>query len=177
LTLAQIRSLHVRDLKRPQIPADHVPTFDEALVTIKGRMNVYLDFKEGDREAVARAIRDAGVTKQILVYDDADSVLEWRRAAPELPLIVSPPQDAKTPEQLASFVSKLGIEVLDGSWKGYSLEMVAAAQKAGGRVWPDIQTAQEDSTYFGKVMALGFTGVQTDHPEELIRWLTQQGRR
>jgi|SRR5579859_7925209 len=36
LTLAQIRSLHVRDLKLPQIPADHVPTFDEALAAIKG---------------------------------------------------------------------------------------------------------------------------------------------
>lgn len=177
LTLAQIRSLHVRDLKRPQIPADHVPTFDEALVTIKGRMNVYLDFKEGDRGAVAKAIRDAGVSKQILVYDDADSVMEWRHAAPELPLIVSPSQDGKTPQQLASFVSKLGVEVLDGSWKGYSREMVDAAKRAGAQVWPDIQSAREDAAYFDKVIALGFTGVQTDHPEELIAWLAQQHRR
>jgi glycerophosphoryl diester phosphodiesterase len=83
----------------------------------------------------------------------------------------------KTSQQLASFASKLGIEVLDGSWKGYSPEMVAAAKKGGVRVWPDIQTAQEDSTYFEKVMHLGFTGAQTDHPEELIAWLKEQKRR
>jgi glycerophosphoryl diester phosphodiesterase len=177
LTLAQLQSLHVRDLKRPQIPTDHLPTFDEALAAIKGRINMYLDFKEGDRAVVAKAIRQAGVTKQILVYDDADSAEEWRRVAPELPLIISPPESAKTPQQLSSFVSKLGVEVLDGPWKGYSREMVEAAKQVGARTWPDIQNAQEDRTYFEKVIALGFTGAQTDHPEELIAWLTQQHRR
>lgn len=177
LTLSKLQSLHVRDLKRPQMPADHLPTFDEALIAIKGRVNMYLDFKAGDRAAVAQAIRNAGVTRQILVYDEAEFAEEWHRVAPELPLIISPPQSVKAPRQLAHFVTKFGIAVLDGSWDDYSLEMVAAAQKAGVRVWPDIQTAQEDSIYFEKVMALGFTGVQTDHPEELIRWLTRQGRR
>ncbi len=53
-------------------------------------------------------------------------------SSPELPLIVSPPADAKTPQQLANFVSKYGIEVLDGSWKGYSRDMVEAAKKSWG---------------------------------------------
>ena len=176
LTLQQLQSLHVRDSKRPQIPADHLPTFDEALIAIKGRVNMYLDFKAGDRAAVFQAIKNAGVTKQILVYDDTAAVEEWHRVAPELPLIISPPSNVKTPRQLADFASKLGIQVLDGSWESYSREMVAAAQKAGVRVWPDIQDAQEDSVYFGKAMTLGFTGVQTDHPEELIHWLVPQGR-
>jgi glycerophosphoryl diester phosphodiesterase len=175
--LAKLQSLHVRDLKRPQIPPDHLPTFDEALVAIKGRINMYLDFKQGDRAAVAQMIRSAGVTKQILVYDDTDSVAEWRRVAPELPLIVSPPQSAKTPEQLANFASKLGIEVLDDSWEGFSRQMLEAAKKVGVQVWPDIQDGQENAQYFNKVMEVGFTGVQTDHPEELIAWLTQHHRR
>jgi glycerophosphoryl diester phosphodiesterase len=176
MTLAQLQSLHVRDLKRPQIPPDHLPTFNEALVAIKGRINIYLDFKAGDRAAVAKAIRDAGVTKQILVYDDADSIEEWRRVAPELPLIVSLSEDAKTPQQLVDFVSKFGIEVLDGSWEGYSRGMVEAAKRVGVQTWPDIQSAQEDAHYFEKIIALGFTGVQTDHPEELIAWLRRHHR-
>jgi glycerophosphoryl diester phosphodiesterase len=177
MTLAQLQSLHVRDEKRPQIPPDHLPAFNEALVAIKGRINIYLDFKAGERAAVAKAIRDAGVTKQILVYDDADSVEEWRRVAPELPLIVSPTEGARTPQQLVDFVSKCGVEVLDGSWKGYSREMIEAAKKVGVRTWPDIQSAREDAHYFERIIALGFTGVQTDHPEELIGWLIQQHQR
>jgi hypothetical protein len=40
-----------------------------------------------------------------------------------------------------------------------------------------IQTATEDSGYFTKVLALGFSGVQTDHPEELIAWLKSKNLR
>jgi glycerophosphoryl diester phosphodiesterase len=177
LTLQQLQSFHVRDRRRPQIPEDHIPTFNEALSAIKGRVNLYLDFKEGDRREVTKAIREAGVTNQVLVYDGIEAVAEWRRVAPELPLIVSLPDKVNTPEQLASFVSKFGVEVLDGPWKDYSAEMVSAAHKTKARIWPDIQTAQEDSSYFEKIMSLGFTGVQTDHPEELISWLTAQSRR
>jgi glycerophosphoryl diester phosphodiesterase len=116
LTLSQLQQLHVRDLRRPQLANDRIPTFAEALQLIKGRLNIYLDFKEGDRLVVARAIRDAGVARQILVYDDVEAAPEWRRVAPELPLIVSPPDDVKTPEQLVRFAKEHQIEVLDGSW-------------------------------------------------------------
>jgi glycerophosphoryl diester phosphodiesterase len=131
MTLAQLQSLHVRDSRRPQIAPDRIPTFSDALGAIKGRINIYLDFKAGERAAVSKAIRDAGVTKQVLVYDGVEAVEEWRRVAPELPLIISPPEDAKTPQQIANFISKYGVEVLDGSWKGYSREMIEAGKRAG----------------------------------------------
>jgi len=177
LSLAQIRALTVRDPKRPQIPPDRVPTFSEALGLIKGRLNIYLDFKEGDRAAVAKIIRDAGVARQIIVYDDVDSVSEWHRAATELALIISPPDGIKDPKQLIEFATGKGIEILDGNWRQYSREMVEAANRAGVRIWPDIQTATEDTAYFAKVLALGFSGVQTDHPEELITWLKSKNLR
>jgi glycerophosphoryl diester phosphodiesterase len=177
LSLAQLRGLSVRDTKRPQIPPDRIPTLAEALAIIKGRLNIYLDFKEGDRTVVAKTIRDAGVARQVIVYDEVGFVQEWHQVAPELPLIVSPPDGLKTREQLIDFAKAKGIEVLDGDWEGYSKEMVDGANRAGVKVWPDIQTAVEDSAYFTKVLARGFTGVQTDHPEELIAWLKSNNLR
>jgi glycerophosphoryl diester phosphodiesterase len=170
LTLEQIKTLVVRDLKRPEVPTDRVPTFAEALDVIRGRINIYLDFKAGDPAEVAKAIRDAGVVRQIMVYDGADSVEQWHRTAPELPLIISPP-DNLSPERLIDFAKSRRIEVLDGSWRSYSREQLQAARQTGLKIWPDIQTAGEDDTYFSNVLAMGFTGVQTDHPEELIAWL------
>ena len=55
--------------------------------------------------------------------------------------------------------------------------MVVAAEKAGIKVWPDIQGREENAAYFQKVLALGFTGVQSDNPERLIAWLKERGRR
>ena len=118
-----------------------------------------------------------GVAHQILVYDGLESVSEWHRVAPELPLIISPPDDAKTAKELTDFGSKNRIEVLDSSWEGYSSEIVAAAKNTGVKIWPDIQNQREDGSYFEKVIRLGFTGVQTDHPEELISWLKATHKR
>jgi len=140
-------------------------------------VNVYLDFKEGDRAEVARKIRDAGVVRQVLVYDEIEAVPEWRKVAPELPLIVSPPETIKTAGALVSFSKRLGVEVLDADWDQYSKEMVAAAENAGIKVWPDIQGREESPAYFMKVLALGFSGVQSDNPERLIAWLKEQKRR
>jgi glycerophosphoryl diester phosphodiesterase len=174
LTLSQLQQLHVRDLRRPEIAADRIPTFEDALQLIKGRVNIYLDFKEGDRLAVTKAIRNAGVGRQILVYDDIEAAPEWRRVAPELPLIVTPPDDLKTPQQLVEFAKRHQIEILDGSWETYSREMIESAERAGVKVWPDIQAREENADFFDKVLRLGFTGVQTDHPEELIAWLKER---
>jgi glycerophosphoryl diester phosphodiesterase len=177
LSLEQIRALKVRDKKRPEIAVDRVPTFEEALAAIKGRVHMYLDFKAGDRAVVTKMIRDAGVSRQILIYDEVESVAEWRRVAPELPLIVSPPETLKTAAELLKFIKESGVEVLDGSWEFYSREMVEAAQAAGTRVWPDIQDGQEDAEYFAKVIARGFSGAQSDHPRDFIAWLQKQNRR
>jgi len=174
LTWPQLQQLHVRDLKRPEIAADRIPTFPEALRLIKDKLNIYLDFKEGDRSEVAKAIRAAGVVRQILVYDDTEAAAEWHRVAPELPVIVSPPDELKKPEQLIQFAKTHQIDVLDGSWETYSREMVQATEAAGVKVWPDIQGRQENPDYFAKVLRLGFSGVHTDHPEELIAWLKGQ---
>lgn len=69
------------------------------------------------------------------------------------------------------------VEVLDGDWTLHRAESVEAAHAAGARVWPDIQRAGEDGAHWQGVLALGFTGVQTDSPGALARWLTETGRR
>ena len=55
--------------------------------------------------------------------------------------------------------------------------MVEVANREGVRIWPDIQTATEDTAYFAKVLARGLSGVQTDHPEELVTWLKSKNLR
>jgi glycerophosphoryl diester phosphodiesterase len=177
MTLAELRALTVRDPGRPAVPPERIPTLEEALGVIKGRVNVYLDFKQGDRDEVARRIREAGVARQVLVYDRPENVAAWRKAAPELPLMVSPPPDLRDGEALVAFARRLGVEALDGSWELYSREMVSAAERAGIKVWPDIQAREEGPEYFKKVLDRGFTGAQTDHPEELIDWLKTKKRR
>ena len=79
LTLAELKALHVRDQKRPEISPDRIATLDDALSLVKSGLKLYLDFKAGDRTQVAKAIRDAAAERQVLVYDSAEAVAQWRR--------------------------------------------------------------------------------------------------
>ncbi len=174
MTIEKIRKLKVINKNRPDLAPDKVPTFEEVLECIKGRINLYLDFKEGDKRKATAAIRKAGVASQVIVYDDLDSVREWREVAPELPLICSPPSNEMSPAKIARVHEKYGIEILDGAWKGYTAEIVRAAQKSGMVVWPDVQGGDEGPDLWQTAVAFGITGAQTDKPGEFITWLEKR---
>jgi len=172
LAWTELEALQVRDPSLANVPPSRIPTLEEALALCHHRIHIYLDFKSGDRAEVARLIRSADMSSQVLVYDDVSQIAVWREIAPELPLIVSLPESARaSPSGLAAFLKDNPCEVLDGKWSGWTAEIVRKAESLGARVWPDIQNPNENPEYWQKVLAPGFSGVQTDHPVELIRWL------
>jgi glycerophosphoryl diester phosphodiesterase len=65
---------------------------------------------------------------------------------------------------------------LDGGWKEYTKEMVQYATDQHIPVWPDIQGKDEDKDW-DTAIALGFRGLQTDHPAALIKYLSEKGLR
>lgn len=177
MTLAEVRALRVVDRGRPALAPDRIPTFEEALATCRGRMNLYLDFKDGDRAEVVRMLRAAEMAKRTLVYCGAGEVPVWRAVAPELPLLVSPPEDVATNAvALVRWARELGVEALDGDWNGYSAESVHAAEAAGIRVWPDMQDPGEGPVYWERIVALGFSGLQSDHPGAFRAWCRARGK-
>ncbi|MCC7377124.1 MAG: glycerophosphodiester phosphodiesterase family protein [Verrucomicrobiales bacterium] len=178
LDFATLRGFKLRDATKPAAEWQTVPTFEEALAACKGRISIYLDFKDGDPTLILHSIRQADMARRVLVYCSNDKIATWHAAAPELPLIVSPPENlGKNPAGLVQWAKTQSVEVLDGSWDDYSIEAVQAAQQAGVRVWPDIQDGKENPEYWKRVVALGFSGVQSDHPIDLARWLKESGRR
>jgi glycerophosphoryl diester phosphodiesterase len=182
-TVAELEWMALKNLKvinheRPELPSSRIPSFEEALERCHNRIHIYLDFKEGDRQEVTGLIHRAGMDHQVLVYDGVEAIAEWRAVAPEFPLIVSPPDAAAaSPDALKEFLKRHPVEVLDDDWSGWTTETVRTAETAGSRVWPDIQQREESSAHWTKVLEVGFKGVQTDHPRELIAWLKARNRR
>lgn len=178
LTWDKLRKLKVQDRSLANVPPSRIPSFDEVLKACHNRINIYLDFKAGDRAEVAEMIRRAGMAKQVLVYDGVEEIEAWRKAASEFPLIVSPPDEAATsPAALERFLKEHPVEILDDNWSGWTAATVRKAKELGSPVWPDIQSHDENPAYWQKVLAIDFDGVQTDHPKELIEWLKRHDRR
>jgi glycerophosphoryl diester phosphodiesterase len=51
----------------------------------------------------------------------------WRKAAPQMPLMLSMPDSVKTVAAMENFIDKYHPDILDGSYNQYTNEMVALA--------------------------------------------------
>lgn len=64
LTLEEIRNLHVRGEKKA------VPTFEEARDAARGRISIYLDWKDTSPDAIFRALSTHGMLDHVVVYGE-----------------------------------------------------------------------------------------------------------
>jgi glycerophosphoryl diester phosphodiesterase len=173
-----LRKIMVKDPTHLEWGIHKIPTFNEVLELCKGKINIYLDFKDADVEKTYQAILAAHMEKNIMVYINAPSqYTEWRKIAPEMPLVISLPKKVNTDKQMKKMILRYKMEILDGDFSEYTAQAVITAQENHILVWPDIQSADEGPERWDKAFALGFDGLQTDHPAALIKYLISKGIR
>jgi len=167
-----IRSLQLYNKNIAASETFTVPTFEEALSICKNKINIYLDFKNADVKKVYEAILAAHMQDQIVVYINTPiQYVEWRKQVPSMPLILSLNTKVKDSTEMFKYLSNVNIDILDGNWNEYTQETVRASLSKGVPVWADMQAAIEDEAYWNKGIELGLSGIQTDHPKELIQYL------
>ncbi len=170
---------HVRDLTWNEISkletkskdgkVYRIPAFSEVLAVCKGKINIYLDFKEADVNQAYKQIRAAGMEQNILVYsNNANQYLAWRRIAPKIPQIGSLPEWVKNKADLTTLLKKTPLEVVDNV---NDSSLLALLRENGVNVFLDVQGPDENPAKWKSVMGTGILGVQTDHPEALISYL------
>ena len=177
-TLADLQQLKVKSHDTTDKQTYRIPTFKEILQLCKNKINIYLDFKAAEPAQAYAMIKQYGMEKQVLVYiNSAEQFTGWRTAAPKIPLMLSLPDSVKTVAEMETFINKYHVDILDGSYKQYSAEMVKFAESKHVPVWPDIQSAGEGPADWDQALAKGLSGLQTDHPAALVKYLKGKGLR
>ncbi len=178
LTLAEIENLKVKPRTKEDTATYKVPTFEEILKLCKDRIYIYIDFKEASASQTLETLKKFGMEKQVLVYINQPSqVTDWRKTYPQMPLMFSLPDNVKDTVAMKKVIDQYQVDVLDGDYSDYTPEMVKYGQNLGITVWPDAQSGNENTQVWDKVIALGFKGMQTDHPLEAIKYLKEKGLR
>ena len=178
LTLAQVENLKIRNKNQTDTATYRVPTFEQILALCCNKIYIYIDFKEADAAPTYKLLKKHHMEKQVLIYiNKASQVPDWRKTYPAMPLMVSLPDRAKTVPAMQQFINQYHPDILDGDYTGYSAEMLAYAKIISMPVWPDAQSPAEGPTAWDKAIATGFTGLQTDNPPALIKYLEQKGLR
>ena len=174
LTLSEIRSMHFKKATRPD---QKVPTFEELLDTTKGKLNIYMDIKAVHAKDVLPILKRYRVEKNVIayVYSPAQKD-EWRNDAPGIPVIADLFM-MKSPEQIEKDWRAHPFAITDGGHNGYTPEFVQKWHALGVAVVPDIQGSDEGPDKWKPSIDMGVDGLQTDHPAELIQYLSMLGIR
>lgn len=152
-----------------------IPLFADVLKACKDRVNIYLDFKDADVGATYALIRSQGMERQVLVYlNSIPQYLAWRKAAPLMPLMTSLPGSVATRDDLAAVLDRMSLEALDNV---RDTAMLRAAMSFGIHVWLDVQSPDEGPAKWKAALDKGVQGLQTDHPDALIRYLDENNLR
>lgn len=176
LDLAAIRALDAGSRFGAEYAGERVPTLEEALGLCRGRIGIYLDHKEAPVAQVWRAVREHGMERQVIVYDGTEGLKEWKAEAPGVPVMPSLPDEYRRPGGIAAYLRVLRPEVLDGNILEWTAPLVREAHAAGIRVYVDNLGPADNPAGFRRAIAMGVDGIQTDHPDQLLRVLAERGR-
>ena len=175
LSYDSLRMYKVVESSHPEWGYHSIPTFNEVLSLCKNKINIYLDFKNASVKKAYEAILAQGMENNVLVYiNTPQQLVEWRKLAPQMPLMVSLPKKITTSKELEELVAQFKMDILDGNYSDYNVELVNAAKNLGIPIWADIQSNEEGPIQWEKAIKIGLRGLQTDHPQAIINYLKSQ---
>jgi glycerophosphoryl diester phosphodiesterase len=172
LTYKDIKGLKIHGIMKGDHHIYHVPDFKQVLALCKGHINIYLDFKDANVTKTWRLIKAAGMENHVAVYINKKKQYgEWKKTAPQIPLIASIPEENVNVRQIDSFLGNKDIKIVDNA---YSPRIIKILHSKGIEAWLDTESEIEDASIWQKMLNMGADGLQTDHPRRVIQYLERQ---
>ncbi|HXS58953.1 MAG TPA: glycerophosphodiester phosphodiesterase family protein [Hanamia sp.] len=174
LNYSEISNLKIKPTDKEDTATYRIPDFKSVLNLCRGRINIYLDFKDADVEKAYRLIKEAGMQNNVVVYlNKEEQYGQWKKVAPHVPLMASLPENMNI-SQLNNLLDKKPLDIVDNA---YNDEITTLMHKRKIAVWLDVQSKDEGPEKWEQALKQGVDGLQTDHPEKLIKYLKNKGIR
>ncbi len=182
LTLAELQRLDAGSWFAPRFAGERIPTLEAVLAEVKGKILLNVEIKS---EAVQRgivghvvaAVRDRGMTGQVMVSSFSPAALEQTRlAAPEIRTAVLFDPDVHKGRDPVDIVRGLGASAFNIKQARLTRTMLKRCREAG---IPVAVYTVNSVRRLRKVVDRGVHAVFTDHPERMaeVLWAVDSGRR
>lgn len=173
-----LRKIKIRDPFYQEWGLHIIPTLQEVLQLCKGKINIYINFEDADVAQTFKTIFDAGMQEHVLIYIHEPHQFEaWGTMAPMMPLAMSLPEKIDTKVAMLSLLQTFNIDILNGNYTAFNAATITAAKETSVPVWADTLSLEEDAIQWNAAVGLGFNGLQTNHPKQLIDFLKAKGLR
>ncbi|HOD52066.1 MAG TPA: glycerophosphodiester phosphodiesterase family protein [Candidatus Hydrogenedentes bacterium] len=167
-SLAELKAFDIGARVGPDWVGTRIPTLNEILALCKGKMGIYMDFKEGSWEALLKLVKDYGMERHVLWYAPPWKLEKIREACPEC--IIMPDPGPET--NLQQVLDDLRPRIVASVWKHHSETFVKRCHEAGAIVIAD----ESDPSCWEQAFAWNTDGIQTDHPEKLVTLLKERDK-
>jgi glycerophosphoryl diester phosphodiesterase len=170
MTFDETRSLDAGVKRDIAFTGTKVPTFDEVLDYARGKIGVYVDCKAISPKDLVEHINAHGMTDQVVIYSGRMSK-EVQQIDPRLKIM----PEARNAEFAKTLVTDLHVRVMAFDAADFKPEVIAVAKQGKAQIFVDRLGAADNPAAWAEAVQWGATGIQTDHPEELVKFLREKG--
>lgn len=171
LTFDQIRELDAGAKFDPKFAGTKVPTFEEALNLALGKIGVYVDSKDIDPTALVTALDKTGMAGNVVIYGDPKFLKLVQELRPTLKVM----PEAENVSALQDLIGNLHPNVVAFDEGDFKDETISLARQAHIPVYVDRLWKQDNLSHWQDAVRRGASGIQTDHPAELVQYLKANG--
>lgn len=164
MTFEEIRALDAGGSK--------VPTFDEVLDYARGKINIYVDVKQATAKDLVEHITSHGMTYNVVMYSGRISK-EIEQLNPRLKIM----PEARNVETAQRLLADLHLKVMAFDAGDFKPEVIEVAKKGNVLIYVDRLGPADNPETWQQAIDQGADGIQTDHPEELVKYLKEKGYR
>jgi len=171
MTFDEIRKLDAGAKFGAEFAGTQVPTFDEVLAFAKGQINVYIDAKRISAQDVVDAVRRHGMEDHVVLYGG----VELQRGVHKLEPRIKMMPEAVNAEVARRIVDDLHPPVLAFDARDFRDEVIGVAKEAKAGIYVDRLGPADNADSWEDAVRRGATGIQSDHPAELVLFLRSKG--
>lgn len=175
-TVAGLQAVDAGSWFAARYKGERLLTLREALALARQRINLYLDCKDIDPALLVKEVREAGMERQVVVFDQSDRLQALRGIAGHSLALMGKWRPA---DGVAGWVAAVGPEAVELDAGDVRPDVVEAFHLLGIRVQAKCLGVLDNVKTWAKVEDEGVDWVQTDFPEEVVaaRWSRSTARR
>jgi glycerophosphoryl diester phosphodiesterase len=171
MTFEEIRKLDAGAKFNPEFAGTQVPTFEEALDCARGKIGVYIDSKQISAKDLVDAVGKYKLDDNVVVYGG----LNLHREVQKLNSRIKIMPEAGTLEFATKFLEELHPKVVAFDARDWKDDIIAVVKAAKADLYVDRLGLADSPTAWEDAVRRGATGIQTDHPAELVKFLREKG--
>ncbi len=169
-TLSELKEMDIGSRIGSEFADERIPTLEEILDVVNGRVGLYIDMKDADPARVLEALDKYGMRYNVVWYGGPATLEKIRSLCPDCFIMPDPGQI----KHLEYVLNRFDPPIISTDLEFCSEEFVRVCHRKGVMVFMDMLGGSVGPEDWEKALKWGINGIQTDDPDLLVQYLREK---